>query len=83
MLYLVNESDGAIDLDYAYLFALQRGVTTHTQPCAVLGDKFAHLRGADRKRDGERVRQASRRQEKAKHLRVTAKIPQGYLAKKV
>lgn len=53
MVYLVNESDGAIDLDYAYLFTLQRGVTTHTQPCAVLGDKFAHLRGADRERWGE------------------------------
>lgn len=42
--YLVNESDGAIDMHYAYLFTLQGGVTTHTQACAVLGHKFADLR---------------------------------------
>ena len=46
--YLVNESDGAIDLHYAYLLALQRGVTTHTQACAVLGHKFADLRSRGR-----------------------------------
>lgn len=42
--YLVNESDGAIDMHYAYLFTLQGGVTTHTKACAVLGHKFADLR---------------------------------------
>lgn len=45
--YLVNESDGAIDMHYAYLFTLQGGVTTHTQACAVLGYKFADLREAE------------------------------------
>lgn len=52
--YLVNECDGAIDLDYAYLFALQRRVTTHAQPCAVLGHKFAHLREAEGERQRDR-----------------------------
>lgn len=45
--YLVNESDGAIDMHYAYLFTLQGGVTTHSQACAVLGHKFANLREAE------------------------------------
>lgn len=41
--YLVNKSDGAIDVHYAYLFTLQGGVTTDTQARAVLGHKFADL----------------------------------------
>lgn len=45
--YLVNESDGAINMHYAYLFTLQGRVTTHTQACAVLGHKFADLREAE------------------------------------
>lgn len=45
--YLVNESDGAIDMHYAYLFALQGGVTAHAQACAILGRKFADLREAE------------------------------------
>jgi len=49
--YLVNEGDGAIDLHYAYLLALQRGVTTDTQACAVLGHKFADLREAEGRQD--------------------------------
>lgn len=57
VLYLINECDGAIDMDYAYLFALERGMTTHTQACAVLGHKFAHLREAE---GGETDRQWER-----------------------
>lgn len=45
--YLVNESDGPIDLHYAYLLALQGRVAAHTQPRAVLGHKSAGLREAE------------------------------------
>lgn len=44
--YLVNESDGSIDFDYAYLLTLKGRVTTDTKPCTVLGHKFANLREA-------------------------------------
>lgn len=42
--YLINESDGAINMHYTYLITLQGGVTTHTQTSTVLGHKFADLR---------------------------------------
>lgn len=41
--YLINESDGAINMHYTYLITLQGGVTTHTQTSTVLGHKFADL----------------------------------------
>lgn len=44
--YLINESDGAINMHYTYLITLQGGVTTHTQTSTVLGHKFADLREA-------------------------------------
>lgn len=75
MLYLVNECDGAINMDYAYLFALERGMTTHTQACAVLGHKFAHLREAE---GGETDRQWDR-WEDGKKLEVRE---QGYTAER-
>lgn len=46
--YLFSESDGAIDMHYAYLFTLQGGVTTNTKACAVLGHKFADLIEAEK-----------------------------------
>lgn len=42
--YLINESDGAINMHYTYLITLQGRVTTHTQTSTVLGNKFADLR---------------------------------------
>lgn len=44
--YLINESDGSIDLHYAYLLTLKRRVATDTEPCTVLGHKFSNLRKA-------------------------------------
>lgn len=81
--YLVNESDGAIDMHYAYLFALQGGVTTHTQACAVLGHKFADLREAkgrwrpwaQERRTGRRPRvKQEKKEEEAVQVRGGGKL---------
>lgn len=44
--YLINESDGSIDLHYAYLLTLKGRVATDTEPCTILGHKFSNLRKA-------------------------------------
>lgn len=44
--YLINESDGSIDLHYAYLLTLKGRVATDSEPCTVLGHKFSNLRKA-------------------------------------
>lgn len=64
--YLINESDGAIDLHYAYLFALQGGVTTHAEACTVHGHKFADLREAEERQGDRELQEPQEGKEKKK-----------------